>query len=240
MRRALRHGFRLGVLLLAAFSAVPFCMADEPQISADALPIINQLCEFYQKLPAFKVNARQVQRVDGEEKADSSLQVTERKPNEAKIQISSDAAVVTLVSDGKSVVLHRAPPNTWYRKEVATNFEELTKQFATGLDVLVSDDVRKSVLEDVSKITKDADEQVNGVPCYRLDFQQSNCTVNCWVAKSGEPVLKRMLIHAEQDGHTLELETQFGVWNTHPALAPEEFAFQPPAGAREMTPPIGE
>ncbi len=206
---------------------------DTPEISLEAAPVLERFVTFYQKAEAFAVNARQIRRVDGVEDTDSSMQVVARKPNEARIQIMAPQAVITFVSDGKRLIVHQSPPNTWVTRMGTVSIPELTENMLTGLESLAAADVRASVLESVEAIRISGTAKVAGKPCWVLEFRQSACVVDCWITQDPHPTLARLRLRAQEEGRTIEMETTYSGWDFTPQIIPETFQFHPPGDAEE-------
>ncbi len=80
-------------------------------------------------------------------------------------------------------------------------------------------------------------ENVNGIPCDHLYFQETNSTVmELWVARGKRPRLVKYASHFPNplfNLQNLSLEERVSYWEENRAISPGEFAFLPPTGAVE-------
>ncbi len=235
LSRALRLLVAGSFLLLAAGSGA------QPVIPPEAKPILEQFFKLYQQAGAFSVNARQIRRVNGTATADASMQVLARKPNEAWIQIQAEDTAITMVSDGRQLVVHQSPPNSWVTKPGAVSFQELTRNMLTGLESLSSSDVRASVLADVLSVTMSPSEKIGGRDCWRFEFTQPGISIGCWIHKAPEPFLEKLVIRTLSGAdEAIEFETTFVNWKINPQITREMFRFTPPHDAEEAVLPKEE
>ena len=142
--------------------------------------------------------------------------------------------------DGRTATLSDGAGKVWAQTEVPSTLDEMLDDVARrfGLPVPIADVVYSSPYDAfIGKETKGGfvgRETIDGVPCVKLDYDDSFVGVRLWLPASGQPLPRRLeIVHKKAPGQPVA-HMDFTSWTLGVPVADATFAFQPPEGYSQV------
>lgn len=173
------------------------------------------------------------------------------RPNKLAVK-STDRGMDTgsAVSDGAKMWVHLPMMGQYSEGDAPTSLNEISEnqflsavmQYAAVALMLVGDDPYAKLIEDTTSVRHSGQEQIDGVNCDKIEFDQRGSDATLWIEAGDRPVIRRLSPDmsaqmAAQRGMmpdmTLTVNVDFTDWKAQDAVAPSAFAFQPPEGAQK-------
>jgi hypothetical protein len=167
----------------------------------------------------------------------ASGEVTMSRPNKFRISRTGGYADVELVSDGSTVTVHDSGGKRFAQVSGSGSFDEVVDRLRTeaslelpGADLLLSkpyDELMAGVLES-KHIGRGV---IEGVECEHLAFRNLETDWQIWVEVGERPLPRKYVITSKAVGAAPQYTLRLRDWKTGGTLAPDAFAFKPPAGS---------
>lgn len=226
----------LGLLFVSFSPLVPRASgadAAKPALAPDVEPLLDRVAAFYKKAAAFKVRVTQTTKRGDSDPREIAASVTLQKPNKLSVEVTEAGEATLLHADGTQFVVYQAAENSYFKSGAVPPLGTLVQGFAPGLDSLVADDPKTSILEGVKSAAIVREEKVGGAACIRVHFEQKGAPADVWIEKGAQPFVRRLTLKHPQAG---DYAVQFDDWEINPKLTANTFAFVPPKDAREIKP----
>lgn len=223
----------------AALLPQPTSKAALPEHDPQAVAIVERISAFYQVAKAFSVTAStQLLRGPGVDvQAKKTYAIHIRKPDKMVAELIGDEHNVRMIIDGKTLTMLTNPPNEYRQAPAPASLGPFLQKMAPGLDTLIAADPKAKIMEDVTKLTLEGEEKLDGADYVRLRFVQPEATIDVLVLKGDQPLMRRLLLKTT-DNSTL-IQFDLTDWKIDPKLEGDPFAFTPPPDAKKVAPEGG-
>jgi hypothetical protein len=242
----------LSVTALAALSviiALPRTSRAAPakekvEIDPKALATLARTTAYLRSLSAFKISAEvtrdEVVLDDFKLQRASKVEVSVRRPDRLRAEVSGDQGARLFVYDGKRLNVYakdesyygsfEAPPSVREMLDTATQQQDVEMPLVDVIYTAMGGELIEGLL--------DADQVglsvVDGTECVQLAFRGPKVDWQLWVEQGSKPVPRKLVITTTDD----PTRPQYSVimhWDTAPSLSDERFTFSPPEGALPMS-----
>jgi len=180
------------------------------------------------------------------------MSIAAEKPNRLAIRSTGGMMGSDIISDGEKMFTYISALKTYREQEAPAGYRELIRdpRMATGGGMgvfvlqLVAENPHDNVMEGVTSTEYVGKETLDGVDVYHLRFTQEQFDWEMWVRADGEPLLHQlsvdmskgmgaMLGQGDQDRQMkITMVKRYEDWKLDEAVAPDTFAFKPPADAK--------
>jgi hypothetical protein len=254
MRRARIVIPAASVLAIAvATAAVIVGVGDRPVAAAapkkgvdpEADKLLRQMTDYLSGLQSFTVRNFAVDEMTlktGEKiQMTSDSDIAVQRPNRLRNTQRGEGDGLGLWYDGKTMTL-ACKANGSYESVAAPPhldgaIDKLRKYFkvdAPGADLIYSKPY-DILMEQVVGGRVVGRENVQGIPASHLAFQGEDVDFQIWIREGNEPVPLRFVITTKTVKEHPQFTVQLSDWDTQPKLAPTDFAYQKPEGAKAVT-----
>ncbi len=217
----------------------------KPSISPEASAALTRMGQTL-KSKEFSFQARTI-RVYAEQNGEllhifHTLNVTVRRPDRLLVDRNGDDGPGKLVYDGKTVIIYMGDGNKYASIPVPATIEGMMKVAMGRLGVdfpladFLTDSPAKSFLSGVNSGRVVNTVTIDGTPCLHMFFSQPpGIDLELWVEKNDQSLPRRLIVTYRSLPGQPDFVAEFSNWNfaVHPTDA--DFAFQPPAGAVQIT-----
>ncbi len=225
-------------------TAAPPAAATQPaQVEPQAVQALVKMGAYLRTLQGFQIDL-QTQRDDVDEygqlitlNGDATYKV--RRPDGLKISMTTPAQSRQYVYDGKTVTVFD-PKTGYFAKFPAPGTIRETLAMAEdkyGVELPLADLFSWSEGDDHAKSLTSAHfigkTQVNGQAANQYAFRQPGIDWQIWIADGDKPVPLRVAIVASDDPARPKFQADL-TWDTTAQFAAPEFAFTPPANAKQI------
>jgi hypothetical protein len=215
----------------------------QPAVDSDAIAALEKMGKYLQSLKAFEVTSTtltdQVMEDGVKLKFGGNTSVMIRRPNRARIEVSSDRKQRQLFYDGKSITLYG--PRVKYYATVAApptlheTAEMLAKKY--GIEMPLADlfywGTDKAPVADIKSAAYIGPATVDGASTDHYWFRQEGVDWQIWIQKGKDPLPRKLVITTTSEPTHPEYSTNMR-WNVAPKLDDTVFVFKPPQGARKI------
>ena len=224
-------------------AAAPAAAAQPAQVDPQAIQALLKMSAYLRTLQGFQIDL-QTQRDDVDVygqlitlNGDATYKV--RRPDGLKINLTTPAQSRQYVYDGKTVTVFD-PKTGYFAKFPAPGTIRETLAMAEdkyGVELPLADLFSWSEGDDRAKSLSSAhfigQAQVNGQAANQYAFRQPGIDWQIWIADGDKPVPLRVTIVASDDPARPKFQADLA-WDTTAQFAAPEFAFTPPANAKQI------
>lgn len=235
----------LGLVASPAFAVE----TDGTEIDPAATAKLRDMSNYLSSLKTFRVDARTVDEkvtTDGQKIQEiQQSKVTVRRPGELRVDRVSPRGHVTFVDDGRQFSIYNRDKNIFANAPAAPNLDAAIDQArerlhidAPGGDFIVNNPYGE-LTDGLITGRYVGLEPIGGVMAHHVAVTKHDVDYQIWIQDGPQPVPLRYVITTKdlpgQPDFTMDLRN----WQPNVPLAPNTFAFAPPAGARcvEMSQP---
>jgi hypothetical protein len=195
-----------------------------PELSFTAKTIRVYLDEFGQPLHIFH-----------------TMKVTMRRPDRIKIQVSGDDGAQDLFYDGRSVAISTPEANTYAMLSAPGGIAAAANEVLDKLKIdfplvnFFAAGTEQSLLNGVVGGWQVGMDKVDGVECRHLFFYKRGGTdLELWIENNASAVPHRLILTYRLLPGQPSFTAEFTNWDTRLRAADSAFAFQAPAGAKQI------
>jgi hypothetical protein len=229
--------------------AVVAMAAKEPGTTGKALdPRADQalrgMSSYMSKLKSFRVDSQATDEVvlkNGEKVqsvTDSLVSVS--RPNELSSIQEGPGGNLGFWYDGKKMTLYCKTNGTYATVDAPPTIDQTIDLGrakygleAPGADLIYSKPY-EALVENVTSSQYLGVENIDGVACDHLAFQQSDVDWQIWIQRGNQPLPRRYVITTKNVKNEPEFSAHLSNWQTQASLPAGAFAFAPPAGAKRV------
>jgi peroxiredoxin len=245
---------RLSIFLSLAFLTSFFvqqqllAQAEKPKPEDE----LRKMTAYLGGLPAF--GCRMVATLDIKSEDQNQMQqvtkMTARleRPNKLALIVDEGKMGLTVVSDGKQLAQFLGVLKRYVLSDAPANYAEMTE---TGVPLKPTilgtqgsliptsgDDYFKRLVVGVESSKYMGTEKVGGVMCHHLRFAQKHFDWDVWIEDGKRPVVQKIALNLSKqfadEKATVTYTVAFSDWNVAPKFTATDFAFKPPADAKEV------
>jgi len=214
----------------------------ESVLTKEASEILVRMTDFISAAPAFTLvsdTGSEVLQKNGHLlEFSSQLSLAIQRPSKAVGRFDSrDGASTTIAFDGSDIWVYSTEENMYYTirqsGDIDTSIDLLAKQFTVPLQLVdfFSKDLTASLTNTVKSGYYVGSSKISGVMCDHLALRSEKQDVQVWIARSDEPVPRRIVITYTQIEGQPKFWAQINEWNFSPELSDSTFTFSPPESA---------
>ena len=171
----------------------------------------------------------------------SQLTLAIQRPSKAIGRFDTqDGNSATIVFDGSDIWVYNTNENVYYTihqsGDIDASLDLLAREFRLPLQLVdfFSKDLTASLVDTVTSGYYVGGSMISGVMCDHLALRNEKQDVQMWIARSDEPVPRRIVItYKKIEGHP-KFWAQFNEWNLSPELSDSTFTFSPPESAMRV------
>jgi hypothetical protein len=228
--------------LLAAMGIVSVSLAKPA--APTATKVVQQFTDYLKSLQQFSYHAH----VTYDEPASGGKQVVHsfnmdtdvHRPDRLRVNAAGDEVNKEFVFNGHSIVLYDKTAKVYGTLDVPPNIEAALAKAHNdyNLKVALTDLASPKLYEHLSKNLSSAKdlgtENVAGMPCYHLTFNQNNKDVQLWIDTGQNPLLRKLVI-AEKTPHGAQRWTAvLSDWDISAKFDDNLFTFLVPPGVKKI------
>jgi hypothetical protein len=172
----------------------------------------------------------------------SSGSVTLNRPDKIRATRAGGFANVELVFDGKTVSLLGKEANLYAQAEVPGTIDNLVDVLRdkfhrplSGADLLMSD-VYGQLMPLVTDVKDLGSGVIRGVECDHFAFRTKEVDWQIWITQGDNSHPCRYVVTTKEVKGWPQYTVDIRDWKTGADVAADDFAFQPPPGARKLKP----
>lgn len=235
----------------AAWSPVSAQRADEGRrrasenIDPRARQVVERMGDYLGRQQAFSVTADSITevvlrnglRLQHTATSDVSVRRPDGLRSERRGPSGSEAL---LVYDGDELTLFLSEPNVYAKADAPDSLDDAIEFARERLDIeapggdLLFSEAGESLMEGVTSGMYVGEAQIAGTPCHHVAFRERDVDWQLWVQDGEEPLPLRYVIVSKRVRGEPEFMVQLSDWDVTTPVEPEQFAFAPPEGAREI------
>jgi peroxiredoxin len=225
--------------------------AKEPK----AEDVLRKMADYLAKLDAVSCQLNMEMRIEArgmKNEMTTKTAVRIARPNRYAMVVEEGVMGMTTINDGQEITTFIPSLNRFTVKEVSENDEEaepmavMAGSFGKMGDFVKAkngEELLKVIMEGVKESKYVGSEDVDGVPCDRVQLIQDEFTFDLWIEKGAKPLprkfvpdMSKQLAELGERGQDMKLEFNVTLtnWDTAPKFADADFAFIPPAGAEQV------
>jgi hypothetical protein len=167
--------------------------------------------------------------------------VTVRRPDRLHTEVTDrSGGRRVVVYDGRALSYWNEAQNAWASTPRTGSLDETIDYLVDDLGVslplaeLLSTDLPQTLEREVAEASYVGVETLGGVECDHLALRNEVLGVQFWVARSGEPLPRRIVIVYEQAEGRPQFRADLSGWDLAPRTPESLFAFDPPDGAERV------
>ncbi|SJM32392.1 DUF2092 domain-containing protein [Mesorhizobium delmotii] len=149
-------------------------------------------------------------------------------------------ANVEMVFDGRTLTLLGKDANQYTQVDVPGTLDHLVNELRDkyqrpipGADLLLSN-VYDELMRDVTDVKDLGSGVIGGTECDHLAFRTQEVDWQIWIAQGEHPYPCRYVISSKSVDQAPQYSIQITDWKTGDEVAPDDFAFKAPAGAKKI------
>jgi hypothetical protein len=216
-----------------------------PKTDEQAMPALKRMADFIAQANRFTVTIEagyDVVQASGQKvEFGETRKVTVSRPDRMRIDVERrDGGKGLFVFDGKDIAISSARDNVYSVAAKPGTLDDaiayftndlqmrlpLAQLFRTDLPAVMANMIR--ALDYVEQAT------IGGVVCDHLAARTDEVDFQVWIARSGDPLPRRVVITYKQAEGQPQFWAQFSDWNFQPQIADAAFSFTPPQGAERI------
>ncbi|MEX0611634.1 MAG: DUF2092 domain-containing protein [Pirellulales bacterium] len=218
--------------------------------------LLKQMTEYLGDLPAFSCKVESEIHIQA--KAMDNRMVTKwtvrmERPNRLAIIVNEGMMGMTYVSDGKQVVQYIPMMNRYAVSDAPADFSDLrhtTGAFAYATMALSGSMIPDrgqafydKLMDGATKAEYVGTDKIGGVLCHHCRLHRTDYKWDIWIEAGDKPLVRKMApdlsMRLEDAGGRLEdakmeYSVAFSEWDVAPKFTDADFAFTPPADARQV------
>ena len=170
----------------------------------------------------------------------SSGTVSLARPDKIRTTRSGGFVDIETLFDGKTLTFLGKNKNVYAQVEVPGSLDhlvnELQKKFDRPLpaaDLFLSN-AHGELMADVTDVKDLGSGVIGGIECDYLAFRTKDVDFQIWIAQGAKPHPCRYVITSKQIADGPQYTIQLRNWKTGGDVATTDYAFKPPAGARQI------
>jgi len=247
MKPPLRRIIKSALVLSATLSVLgvtnmPKAHAD----SAQASVLFNKMTDFLSKenVMSFKYDTNlQIVTKDGQKLTlASSNTATVNKPNQIRATRHGGFANIELFFDGTTVSALDKENNRYAQVDIPGTIDNLIEQLRSkykmplpAADLLLSD-FHAQFMPLVLDVKDLGSGVIRGEECDHVAYRLKEVDVEVWISQGARPYPCRLSIASKTISGSPEYTIDFSDWKTGKEVAPVDFSFTPPSGAKKVAP----
>jgi hypothetical protein len=164
------------------------------------------------------------------------------RPDKLRAHRTGGYSDVEMVFDGKRISIHDIAGNAYAQIDAAGTVDQLVGSLREGHGVampggdLLLTQVYDVLMADVMESKHIGRGVINGRECEHLAFRNFDTDWQIWVEAGERPVPCKMVITSKTINGAPQYTLRIKDWKTGVEIAPNAFAFTPPAGASMLKP----
>jgi hypothetical protein len=216
---------------------------EKSEADPKAMAALERTAAYLRSLPAFTLRADvtrdEIVHDDFKLQRTSNVQISVRRPDRLRAELSGDFGQRLFVYDGKSLGVYLNGENYYGSVPAPATLRETLDVFEQReIDLPLVDMVFVAMGGRLEPNIQDAGEigssLVDGVPCTQLAFRGSRVDWQLWVEQGDKPVPRKLVITTNDDAtHPQYIAVMR--WDTSSAQPETSFSFTPPAGTMRMS-----
>ena len=170
----------------------------------------------------------------------ASGQVLLSRPDKIRATRTGGYADVELVFDGKTLSVLGKNHNIYAQKEAPGTVDQLIDRLRNelgvampGADLLLSN-VYDQLMMDVLDAKHIGLGVIDGVECEHLAFRNEDTDWQIWIESGARPIPRKYVITSKAVNGAPQYTLHIKEWKADVPIAPDAFAFKPPAGAKKV------
>jgi hypothetical protein len=241
-----RRGLLIGMLVGAMLSLTlpgPSAAA-EPDVDAEAERVLKSMSSFLAGLDAFSVRAdvdAEIVDLEGQKlQLSSTADLLLARPNQLHAQRKGPLADIAIIFDGEQLTVHGKRLQVYIQREVSGSIDDAIRYLhaETGLPAPASDlfvaDPYAALMTDVTQGVYIGTGYVDGLECDHIAFRADQVDWQLWVRTGDEPLPMKYIITSKWITGAPQYSVRFTDWDLEPSIAPSQFQFVAPEGARQI------
>lgn len=238
--------WHIGSAALAALTfALPSAVLAQPaEIDPQATALLKASTDFLasqKRLYAETRSSLEVVLTSGQKiQFDHVARQSVQRPNKLRADRVGELIEQSFYYDGKSLTLFN-PADKYFATVVAPGTLEEMLDFArTKLDIvapagdLIYSNAYDILMTDVTQGFVVGKAMVEGVPCNHLAFRAPNVDWQIWIQEGKEPLPRKLVLTTRDQTAAPQFSIVITKWDLKPTFTAQTFAFQAPAGARQI------
>ena len=232
----------LAVLSVAALLAS--CSHPDPD------ELVREMGTFYEQLKTVQVTCRTTVSTRGGGMNDElaiNMTISAKRPNLLAIRTTGGMIESAVVTDGGKIVTYLPALKTYVEQDAPAGYGEISQDASVseamggGIGVfvleLLAHDPYDNVMEGVTATEYVGKETLDGHDVHHLGFTRGQLDWEMWIRAEGAPLLLQLSVgvsgqESQQPGMKDSIVKQYQDWKIDETIAPDAFAFQPPADAK--------
>jgi hypothetical protein len=216
---------------------------EKADVDPKAMAELARSAAYLRSLPAFVLRAEvtrdEVVHDDFKLQRTSNVQISVRRPDRLRAELSGELGERLFVYDGKSLGVYLKGENYYGSVPAPATLRETLNVFEQrAIDLPLVDVVFVAMGGQLEPNIKDAGEVgsslVDGVRCTQLAFRGANVDWQLWVEQGERPVPRKLVI-TTNDEPTRPQYTALMRWDVSAPQTEESYKFTPPSGTLRMT-----
>jgi hypothetical protein len=216
---------------------------EKSEVDAKAMAALARSAAYLRGLPGFVLRAEvtrdEVVHDDYKLQRASNVQISVRRPDRLRAELSGDLGDRLFVYDGKALGIYLKGENYYGSVGAPATLRETLDVFDQhAIDLPLVDVVFVAMGGRLEPNIQDAGEVgasvVDGVPCTQLAFRGANVDWQLWVEQGDRP-LPRKLVITTNDEPTRPQYAAIMRWDVSTPQSDDSFKFTPPSGTLRMT-----
>ncbi len=242
------RGLALALALALSIGGSVGAQSTEPNqqaIDEEAMAILMRFAEFLAKAERFSLKVEigfdVLQEWGQKIEFGASRKAIIRRPDRARMEFKRrDGAEGGVIFDGKQISVFNRIEKVYATAPRSGNLDAALDYLIEKLDMptplsdLFYSDVPSLLREKVSSLRYIGEATVTGHLCDHLAGRRDEADYQLWIAKSGEPVLRRIVITHPLEEAQPQFWAQFLEWDFSPDVPDSLFEFKPPKGAERI------
>ena len=162
------------------------------------------------------------------------------RPNQFQANVTGDLVQREIWYDGEQVTVVDTERNIYARGDAPASMDEtldaMVQKFK--VDMPLAEILYTNIYEGLTKNVQAGFyygmSEVDDVPCHHLVFVQEGIDWQVWIEDSETPLLRKLAIAYKKREGVPRYTAIISNWNLEPEIAPDQFAFSPPANAQKV------
>jgi hypothetical protein len=228
-----------GVLALLLWGG----QASAQETDAFAEDVLRGMSSFLNSADAmtYRVHSTMLEVSDGvSHELSTVITVALRRPDRFLVDVLSNEVHNRVLYDGRQLRMYHLVPNFYAQTKATGSVDQILDmiQMKLGIDLPLAELMSKSpydkIMMDVNALSYLGVEEVDGVACHRLFFDQERFRANMWIENGTRLVPRRVVFEFDEPDGVSIFTARIGDWNFAPHLPNEVFEQTPAADAVQI------
>jgi hypothetical protein len=229
---------------MALFSGSALCREQGTIIDPEADKILRQMSDYMNTLQQFTIhlenNTDMLLKTGHKVQVGSAVDVSVRRPDRLRADVSGDIRSQQFFYDGKSITLYDRKVHYYATMKAPSNIEEALNHARENVDLsapaadLVSMNSYDVLTESVTSGNYIGLSKVHGVECHHLLFTKDDVDWQIWIENSKTPLPRKLVITEKWMAGGPQFTSLFLDWNLSAQLEDNLFTFVPPDKAEKI------